>query len=123
VTPTENESQITFGRTKLLFLTDIYNTRISFPNVPILLATADIKACFRYARIHADLTGACGFAAGGYYRLAWAHAKTEAVSYFFDFALRYHINYSTNSIILLHRWIALFISFLMVSWSMCCFNI
>ncbi len=46
VTPTENESQITFGRTKLLFLTNIYNTRISFPNVPILLATADIKACF-----------------------------------------------------------------------------
>ena len=51
VTRTENEAQITFGRTKILFLTDIYNTRISFPNVPILLATADIKACFRYTRI------------------------------------------------------------------------
>ena len=72
VTPMENEAQITFGRTKILFLTDIYNTRISFPNVPILLATADIKACFRYARIHADLTGAFGFAAGGYYNLATA---------------------------------------------------
>ena len=57
------------------------------------------------------------------YRLVWAHAKTEAVSYIFDFALRYRINYTTNSIILLHRWIALFCSFLMVSWLTCCFNI
>ena len=57
VTPTENEALITFGRTKILFLTNIYNTRVSFPDVPILLGTAGIKACFRYARIHADLTG------------------------------------------------------------------
>jgi hypothetical protein len=64
VTPTENEALFTFGRTKIFFYTDIYNTRVSFPNVPILQSTADIKACFHHARIHADLTGAFGFTAG-----------------------------------------------------------
>ena len=68
----ENKAPITFGKTKILFLTDIYNTRVSFPKLPILLGTADIKACFCYACIHADLTGAFGFAAGGYYNLATA---------------------------------------------------
>ena len=33
---------------------------------------ADIKACFRFARVSADLTGALGFIAGGYYNLATA---------------------------------------------------
>jgi hypothetical protein len=33
---------------------------------------ADIKACFRFARIHPDLTSAFGFLAGGYYHLAMA---------------------------------------------------
>ena len=51
---------------------DIYNTRISFPNSTILLVTADIKACFCFAHIHADLTGAFSFLAGGYYNLATA---------------------------------------------------
>jgi hypothetical protein len=54
------------------FFIDIYNTRISFPDVPILLGTADIKACFRFPRIHANLTGAFGFIAGGYFLLAIA---------------------------------------------------
>jgi len=56
VTPTENEAPITFGRTKILFYTDIYSTRVSFPNLPILLSTTDIKACYCHASIHADLT-------------------------------------------------------------------
>ena len=68
----ENEAPITFGRTKILFYTDIYNTRESFPNVPILLSTADIKACFCHACIHADLTRAFGFTAGGHYNIAMA---------------------------------------------------
>ena len=46
VTPTANEAPITFGATKMQFLVDIYNTRISYPDKPILLGTADIKACF-----------------------------------------------------------------------------
>ena len=50
----------------------IYNTRISFPDATILLGTADIKACFCFPRIHADLTGAFGFNAGGYFNLAIA---------------------------------------------------
>jgi hypothetical protein len=33
---------------------------------------ADVKACFRFPWIHADLTGAFGFLAGGYYNLATA---------------------------------------------------
>jgi hypothetical protein len=33
---------------------------------------ADVKACFCFPCIHADLTGAFGFLAGGYYNLATA---------------------------------------------------
>jgi len=72
ITPMDNKAPITFGSTKMKFLIDIYNTRISFPNAPILLGTADIKACFQFPRIHADLTGAFGFIAGGYFFLAIA---------------------------------------------------
>ena len=72
VTPTENEAPISFGRTKIIFYTDIYNMRVSFSKVPILLSTADIKACVCHACIHIDLTGAFGFTAGGYYNIATA---------------------------------------------------
>ena len=72
VTPTANEAPITFSATKMQFLVDIYNTRISYPDEPILLGSADIKACFQFPRIHADLTGAVGFIAGGYFFLAIA---------------------------------------------------
>ena len=72
VTPMANKAPITFGSTKMQFLIDIYNTRISFPDAPILLGTAGIKACFQFPRIHADLTGAFGFIAGGYFFLAIA---------------------------------------------------
>ena len=54
------------------FLVDIYNTRISFPNAPILLGTADIKACVQFPQIHANLTGVFGFIAGGHFNLAIA---------------------------------------------------
>ena len=72
ITPTINEAPITFGHVKMQMYIDIYNTRISYPRSSILLAAADIKACFRFARLHADLTGAFGFFAGGYYNLATA---------------------------------------------------
>jgi hypothetical protein len=49
---------------------DIYNTRISYPTAMILLGLADLKACFRYPRIHTDLTGAFGFIADKLYNLA-----------------------------------------------------
>jgi hypothetical protein len=49
VTLGSHEPPITFGFIKKQFYTDIYNKRISYPNNTILLAMADIKACFRYA--------------------------------------------------------------------------
>ena len=72
VTPMIHEAPITFGHVKMQLYTDIYNTRVSYPTLTILLAMADVKACFRFPRIHADLTGAFGFLAGGYYNLATA---------------------------------------------------
>ena len=45
---------------------------ISYPDMPILLGTADIKSCFRFARIHADLTGAFGFNVDGFFNFATA---------------------------------------------------
>ena len=74
VTPVVNKAPITFGTTKLQFLTDIYNTRISFPDAKILLGTANIKACFRFLQIFANLTGAFDFNAGVYFNLATAMA-------------------------------------------------
>ena len=72
VTPVNREAPITFGHVKIQLYIDIYNTRISHPYVIILLGMADIKACFRFPRIHPDLTGAFGFMAGGFYNLATA---------------------------------------------------
>jgi hypothetical protein len=53
---------------------DIYSTRISYPTAMIFLGLADIKACFRYPRIHADLTGEFGFITDKLYNLATAMA-------------------------------------------------
>jgi hypothetical protein len=72
VTPVNHEAPITFGHIKILLYIDIYNMCISHPYVVILLGMADIKACFRFPRIHPDLTGAFGFLAGGFYNLATA---------------------------------------------------
>ncbi len=72
ITPVDQESPVTFGHVKLQIYIDIYNTRISYPTLVILIALADINACFRFARIHADLTGAFGFLANNLYNLATA---------------------------------------------------
>ena len=69
-TPTTEEAEVTFGTAKLEFYWLIYNMRVSFPEAPILLALADVKACFRFPRIHPDLTGAFGFLISTYYCLA-----------------------------------------------------
>jgi hypothetical protein len=61
VTPVAQEAPVTFGHIKSQIYMDIYNTRISYPTAKILLGLADVKACFKYPRIHADLTGAFGF--------------------------------------------------------------
>ncbi len=72
VTPVIREAPITFGHIKMQLYTYIYNTHVSYPTFTILLAMADVKACFCFPRIHADLTGAFGFLAGGYFNLATA---------------------------------------------------
>jgi hypothetical protein len=72
VTPVAQEAPVTFDHVKSQIYTVIYNTRISYPTATILLGLADVKACFRYPRIHADLTGAFGFIADELYNLATA---------------------------------------------------
>ncbi len=63
---------MTFGHVKSQIYMDIYNTHISYLTATILLGLADIKTCFRYPRIHADLIGAFGFIADELYNLATA---------------------------------------------------
>jgi hypothetical protein len=70
VTPVTQEAPVRFGHVKSQIYTDIYNTRISYPTPTILLSLADVKACFRYQRIHADLSEAFGFIAVKLYNLA-----------------------------------------------------
>lgn len=82
-TSLDDELEITFGNSKTLFLTNIYNMRISHPLEQILLALADVKACFRHGHIHPDLnlTGAFGFLVNQLYMLATAMvfgSKTSA---------------------------------------------
>ncbi len=72
VTPVTQEAPVTFGHVKSQIYMDTYNTRISYSTATILLGLADLKACFRYPRIHADLTGAFGFIADELYNLAMA---------------------------------------------------
>jgi hypothetical protein len=72
VTLITREAPITFGHVKMQLYIDIYNTHITYPTFIILLAMADVKACFHFPCIHADLTGAFGFLAEGYFNLATA---------------------------------------------------
>ena len=72
VTPVDHEPEVTFGKAKIFFYQYLYSLRVSFPEEVIYLALADIRACFRYPRIHPDLTGAFGFMADGLYYLATA---------------------------------------------------
>ncbi len=46
VTPITCEAPITFRHVKMQFYIDIYNTCVSYPTSIILLAMADVKACF-----------------------------------------------------------------------------
>jgi hypothetical protein len=70
VTPITCEAPITFGHVKMQLYIDVYNTHVSYLTFIILLAMADVKACFCFPCIHADLNGAFGFLAGGYFNLA-----------------------------------------------------
>jgi hypothetical protein len=72
VTLVAHEAPITFGHVKIQIYFDIYNMQISYPIATILLGMADIKACFYFGRIHADLNGTFGFIADDLYNLATA---------------------------------------------------
>jgi hypothetical protein len=72
VSPVAQEAPVMFRHVKSQIYMDIYNTSISYPTATILLGLADVKACFRYPRIHTDLTGAFGFIADELYNLATA---------------------------------------------------
>jgi hypothetical protein len=71
VTPVAQEA-VTFGYVESQIYIDIYNTCISHPTATILLGLTNIKACFQFPRIHADLTGAFGFIADKLYNLVTA---------------------------------------------------
>ncbi len=70
VTPVPKVAPVMFGHVKSQIYMDLYNTRISYPTATILLGLAEAKACFRYPRNHADLTGAFGFIADELFNLA-----------------------------------------------------
>jgi hypothetical protein len=82
ITPVAQEAPVTFGHVKSQIYMDVYNTRISYQSATILLGLADVKACFQYLRIHADLTGAFGFIADELCNLATAmvFGSTASVS-------------------------------------------
>ncbi len=82
VTPVAQEAPVMLDYVKSQIYMDIYNTRISYPTATIFLGLADVKACFQYPRIHADLTGAFGFIAEELYNLATAmvFGQTASVS-------------------------------------------
>jgi hypothetical protein len=46
VIPITREAPITFGHVEIQLYIDIYNTRVSYPKLIILLAMVDVKACF-----------------------------------------------------------------------------
>ena len=71
ITSTDDEAEVTFGMVKTLFYVYLYNLRISFPSSDILLAMADVKACFRFPRIWPCLAGALVFLQTRF--IAWPH--------------------------------------------------
>jgi hypothetical protein len=84
VTTMDRKAIIDFGRAKTNLFINIYNWQVSYPNEIIYLAHAYITACFRFPRISADVTGAFGFMAEGYYFLSTSHvfgSNTSASSW------------------------------------------
>jgi hypothetical protein len=70
VMTTKFEPNITFGMAKMKLLQRIFNWRVSHSKIKIYLALLDIKVCFHFPRVHADLTGGFGFMAEQMYFLA-----------------------------------------------------
>jgi hypothetical protein len=84
MTTTDHEAIIDFGQAKTNLFINIYNWQVSYPDETIYLALADITACFRFPRISANVTGAFGFMAEGYFFLSTSHvfdSNTSASSW------------------------------------------
>ena len=62
-----NEADITFGNIYMAFCIWIYNMRISFPYIKIVLEFIDISACFRFLGFFADLIEAFRFMIGSWF--------------------------------------------------------
>ena len=88
ITTLNDEVEITFGDVKLLFYAYVYNMQISYPYADILLALANVKACFRFPRMRPDLAGAFVFFADDVYCLATVvvfGSNTSATSFWEPF--------------------------------------
>jgi hypothetical protein len=72
-TSMEKKAIINFGKAKMNLLINIYNWRISYPRKIILLALADITACFLFPWLAADITGAFGFLTEHLYFISTSH--------------------------------------------------
>jgi hypothetical protein len=84
ITTTAWEANIDFGKSKVNFLINIYNWRVSFPLEIIYVALADITACFRFPQLCCDITGAFGFMAQDWYFISASHvfgSNTSASSW------------------------------------------
>jgi hypothetical protein len=79
-TPIENEAEITFGMVKAFFYWFIFNMRASFPDAIIVFVLFDIKACFRFPRIHPNLTGAFRLMVNNLYCLATSMIFGSSIS-------------------------------------------
>jgi hypothetical protein len=79
-TSRDHEAVINFGQAKTHLLINIYNWRISYSLEVILLALADITACFRFPRLSADVTGAFGFVAELLYFISTSHVFSSNTS-------------------------------------------
>ena len=67
---TTNEAEITFVYMYMDFLIWLWNMRITFPFLEILLTTIDISSCFRFPYFFADVIGAFGFVIGPWFFVA-----------------------------------------------------
>ncbi len=69
---------MTFGHLKIQIYINTYDTQVSYPIAIIFLGMANIKACFCFGMIHADLSRAFGFIADN--ATAMVFGSTTSVS-------------------------------------------
>ena len=78
--PTTDEAEVIIGAAKLDFYWLIYNMMISFSNSPIFLVLADVKVCFRFPRIHPELSRAFGLLISNLFCVTEAMVSSKSCS-------------------------------------------